>query len=114
MTARQEKFAELFEAALVIPVLTIERLEDAVPLARALVAGGVRVLEVTLRTPVAIEAESQTTTICWSLTGEKREVDISGSGSSAQQGVPIAWSLLAMKVAIRMSTRNKGGEEKGT
>ena len=39
-----------------IPVLTIERLEDAVPLARALVAGGVRILEVTLRTPVAIEA----------------------------------------------------------
>lgn len=39
-----------------IPVLTIERLEDAVPLARALVAGGVRTLEVTLRTPVAIEA----------------------------------------------------------
>ena len=36
------------------------------------------------------------------------------SGSNAQQGVPIAWSLLAMKVAIRMSTRNKGGEEKGT
>jgi 2-dehydro-3-deoxyphosphogluconate aldolase/(4S)-4-hydroxy-2-oxoglutarate aldolase len=40
----------------VIPVLTIERLEDAVPLAKALVAGGVRVLEVTLRTPVAIDA----------------------------------------------------------
>jgi 2-dehydro-3-deoxyphosphogluconate aldolase/(4S)-4-hydroxy-2-oxoglutarate aldolase len=37
-------------------VLTIERLEDAVPLAKALVAGGVRTLEVTLRTPVAIEA----------------------------------------------------------
>jgi 2-dehydro-3-deoxyphosphogluconate aldolase/(4S)-4-hydroxy-2-oxoglutarate aldolase len=36
--------------------MTIERLEDAVPLARALVAGGVRTLEVTLRTPVAIEA----------------------------------------------------------
>jgi 2-dehydro-3-deoxyphosphogluconate aldolase/(4S)-4-hydroxy-2-oxoglutarate aldolase len=46
----------LFKMARVIPVLTIERLEDAVPLARALVAGGVRVLEVTLRTPVAIEA----------------------------------------------------------
>ena len=39
-----------------IPVLTIERLEDAVPLARALVAGGVHVLEVTLRTPVAADA----------------------------------------------------------
>jgi 2-dehydro-3-deoxyphosphogluconate aldolase / (4S)-4-hydroxy-2-oxoglutarate aldolase len=56
MKAKQETLAELFKAALVIPVLTIERLEDAVPLARALVAGGVRVLEVTLRTPVAIEA----------------------------------------------------------
>jgi len=40
----------------VIPVIVIDRLEDAVPLAQALVAGGVRVLEVTLRTPVALEA----------------------------------------------------------
>lgn len=40
----------------VVPVLTIERTEDAVPLARALVAGGLKVLEVTLRTPAAIEA----------------------------------------------------------
>src|SRR5512140_4017087 len=56
MTAKQQKLAELFRQAIVIPVLTSERLEDAVPLARALVAGGVRVLEVTLRTPVAIDA----------------------------------------------------------
>lgn len=40
----------------VIPVIVIQRVEDAVPLAQALVAGGVRVLEVTLRTPVALEA----------------------------------------------------------
>jgi 2-dehydro-3-deoxyphosphogluconate aldolase/(4S)-4-hydroxy-2-oxoglutarate aldolase len=39
----------------VIPVIVIHRVEDAVPLARALVAGGVRVLEVTLRTPVALQ-----------------------------------------------------------
>jgi 2-dehydro-3-deoxyphosphogluconate aldolase/(4S)-4-hydroxy-2-oxoglutarate aldolase len=38
----------------VIPVLVIDRLEDAVPLAQALVDGGVRVLEITLRTPVAL------------------------------------------------------------
>src|ERR1700688_4689889 len=56
MTATSETLAALFKTATVIPVLSIERLEDAVPLARALVAGGVRVLEVTLRTPVAIEA----------------------------------------------------------
>jgi len=40
----------------VIPVLVIEREQDAVPLARALVAGGIRVLEVTLRTPAALAA----------------------------------------------------------
>jgi 2-dehydro-3-deoxyphosphogluconate aldolase / (4S)-4-hydroxy-2-oxoglutarate aldolase len=40
----------------VIPVLTIERTADAVPLARALVAGGLKVIEVTLRTRVAIDA----------------------------------------------------------
>ena len=56
MTTKQEKLAATFKSACVIPVLTIERLEDAVPLAKALVAGGVCTLEVTLRTPVAIEA----------------------------------------------------------
>ena len=40
----------------VIPVLTIERAADAVPLARALVAGGLRVIEVTLRTKAALDA----------------------------------------------------------
>jgi len=39
----------------VIPVIVINKLEDAVPMARALVAGGVRVLEVTLRTPIALQ-----------------------------------------------------------
>lgn len=39
----------------VIPVIVLNRIEDAVPLARALVAGGVKVLEVTLRTPVALK-----------------------------------------------------------
>ena len=40
----------------VIPVIVIDQLAHAVPMARALVAGGVRVLEVTLRTPVALQA----------------------------------------------------------
>src|SRR5207248_6152397 len=40
----------------VIPVLTIERAADAVPLARALVAGGLPVIEVTLRTNAALDA----------------------------------------------------------
>ena len=40
----------------VIPVLTIEKTADAVPLARALVKGGLPVLEITLRTRAAIDA----------------------------------------------------------
>jgi 2-dehydro-3-deoxyphosphogluconate aldolase/(4S)-4-hydroxy-2-oxoglutarate aldolase len=46
----------LMQTGPVIPVIVIDRLEDAVPLARALVAGGVRVLELTLRTAVALQA----------------------------------------------------------
>ena len=42
---------EIVGFAPVIPVLTITDLEHAVPLARALTAGGLRVLEITLRTP---------------------------------------------------------------
>ena len=38
----------------VIPVIVLQRVEDAVPLAEALLAGGVTVLEITLRTPVAL------------------------------------------------------------
>jgi 2-dehydro-3-deoxyphosphogluconate aldolase/(4S)-4-hydroxy-2-oxoglutarate aldolase len=47
---------EIMRTGPVIPVIVIERIDDAVPLARALVAGGVRVLELTLRTPVALRA----------------------------------------------------------
>ena len=46
---------ELVSHGPVIPVIVINQLEDAVPMAQALVAGGVRVLEVTLRTPIALQ-----------------------------------------------------------
>ena len=45
---------ELVAYGPVIPVIVLQRLEHAVPMARALVEGGIRVLEVTLRTPVAL------------------------------------------------------------
>ncbi len=47
---------EIVGLAPVIPVLTINDLEHAVPLARALAAGGLKVLEITMRTPVALAA----------------------------------------------------------
>ncbi|WP_029146725.1 bifunctional 4-hydroxy-2-oxoglutarate aldolase/2-dehydro-3-deoxy-phosphogluconate aldolase [Methylophilus sp. 5] len=43
----------------VIPVIVINKVEDAVPMAEALLAGGVKVLEVTLRSPVALQAMEQ-------------------------------------------------------
>ena len=52
----QPGLVALLSGTAVIPVLVIDRLEDAVPLGRALVAGGLPVLEITLRTPVALEA----------------------------------------------------------
>ncbi len=47
---------ELMRIGPVIPVIVIEQVEQAVPLARALVAGGARVLEITLRTSAALRA----------------------------------------------------------
>ncbi|MCP5421144.1 MAG: bifunctional 4-hydroxy-2-oxoglutarate aldolase/2-dehydro-3-deoxy-phosphogluconate aldolase [Gammaproteobacteria bacterium] len=47
---------EVMRAGPVIPVVVIDDLQQAAPLAESLVAGGVRVLEVTLRTPVAMAA----------------------------------------------------------
>ncbi|WP_340679371.1 bifunctional 4-hydroxy-2-oxoglutarate aldolase/2-dehydro-3-deoxy-phosphogluconate aldolase [Paraglaciecola sp.] len=46
---------EIFSQGPVVPVLVIKDVEHAVPLARALIAGGIRVLEVTLRTPAALD-----------------------------------------------------------
>lgn len=50
------KAAEICRLAPVVPVLVIDDLSHARPLAQALVAGGLPALEVTLRTPVALEA----------------------------------------------------------
>ena len=51
-----DMIAKICTAAPVIPVLTIDRVQDAQPLARALVAGGLPALEITLRTDAAMEA----------------------------------------------------------
>jgi 2-dehydro-3-deoxyphosphogluconate aldolase/(4S)-4-hydroxy-2-oxoglutarate aldolase len=45
---------QVMQDAPVIPVIVLHEVAHAVPMARALVAGGVRMLEVTLRTPVAL------------------------------------------------------------
>lgn len=47
---------KILSSAPVVPVVVIEKLEDAAPLARALYNGGLKALEITLRTPIAAEA----------------------------------------------------------
>jgi 2-dehydro-3-deoxyphosphogluconate aldolase/(4S)-4-hydroxy-2-oxoglutarate aldolase len=47
---------EIVKVAPVVPVMVVERIEDAVPLARALYNGGLKVLEITLRTACALDA----------------------------------------------------------
>jgi 2-dehydro-3-deoxyphosphogluconate aldolase / (4S)-4-hydroxy-2-oxoglutarate aldolase len=56
MTASDESFIARLRTVGVVPVVTIDDAEIAVPMARALLAGGIDVIEVTLRTAAAIEA----------------------------------------------------------
>jgi 2-dehydro-3-deoxyphosphogluconate aldolase/(4S)-4-hydroxy-2-oxoglutarate aldolase len=55
-TMPQQGLEPILTRGPVIPVMVIDNIEDAVPLARALVAGGLSVLEITLRTAVAMES----------------------------------------------------------
>ena len=56
MSDKTEKLLALLDGQPVIPVLKIERAADAVPLARALARGGLKAIEITLRTGEALEA----------------------------------------------------------
>ena len=56
MTSKSAKLLALLDGQPVIPVLRIARAADAAPLARALAKGGLRMIEITLRTPDALEA----------------------------------------------------------
>lgn len=53
---KAELLIEMLGGQPVIPVITISRLSDAVPLARALAKGGLKAIEITLRTPDALDA----------------------------------------------------------
>ncbi len=59
MMPRTTSLEAILRAAPVMPVIALDRLEQALPLAGALLAGGIPTLEITLRTPVALEAIRQ-------------------------------------------------------
>ncbi len=52
----QDKIIEILQISPIIPVVVIEDIKDAVPLAQSLVEGGIHIIEVTLRSSCALEA----------------------------------------------------------
>jgi 2-dehydro-3-deoxyphosphogluconate aldolase/(4S)-4-hydroxy-2-oxoglutarate aldolase len=71
----------------VVPVLTIERVGDAIAVAKALVAGGLTVLEVTLRTATALEAaERIATEVPQSIVGVGSVIDPAQLDSASRAG----------------------------
>ena len=56
MSSRDDRLMQIIKASPVIPVITIADADDAVPLARALLNGGIATIEIALRTPAATEA----------------------------------------------------------
>jgi len=76
----------IMRTAPVIPVLVIEDAADAVPLAEALVAGGLRVLEVTLRTPAAIDAIRAMKQVEGAIVGAGTVIDPDGLDAAIDAG----------------------------
>ncbi|GAA8164848.1 bifunctional 4-hydroxy-2-oxoglutarate aldolase/2-dehydro-3-deoxy-phosphogluconate aldolase [Helicobacter pylori] len=52
----QDKIIEILQISPIIPVVVVENIKDAVPLAQSLVEGGIHIIEVTLRSSCALEA----------------------------------------------------------
>ncbi len=77
---------DVMSAVPVIPVIVIDRVEDALPLARALVAGGLRVLEVTLRTPAALDALRAMCSVPGAIVGAGTVLDVGQYDAAIEAG----------------------------
>ncbi|HEY0313008.1 MAG TPA: bifunctional 4-hydroxy-2-oxoglutarate aldolase/2-dehydro-3-deoxy-phosphogluconate aldolase [Allosphingosinicella sp.] len=82
----------IMNAAPVIPVLVIERVEDALPIARALVEGGLPVLEVTLRTRAALDAIRAMKTVEGAIVGAGTVLNPEQLGQAVDAGAEFAVS----------------------
>ncbi|HVF94726.1 MAG TPA: bifunctional 4-hydroxy-2-oxoglutarate aldolase/2-dehydro-3-deoxy-phosphogluconate aldolase [Sphingomonas sp.] len=78
--------ATIMQTSAVIPVLVIDDVATARPLAEALVAGGLRVLEVTLRTPAALEAIAEMKKVEGAIVGAGTVVDVAQFGQVMDAG----------------------------
>ena len=91
--ARAAQVDAVLSRAPVLPVLSVTRLEDAVPLARALVDNGLPVLELTLRTDVALAAiHAIRNEVPEALIGAGTVLDANGLAAAAEAGAQFAIS----------------------
>ena len=118
---RMQRADAVFALAPVIPVITIDDLEDALPMARALVDNGLKVLEVTLRTPVALDAiERIATEVPDACVGAGTVLDLVGLKASIRAGAhrrlamglkPGGWLLLEAFHPAQLAHRSGGPKD---
>jgi 2-dehydro-3-deoxyphosphogluconate aldolase/(4S)-4-hydroxy-2-oxoglutarate aldolase len=77
---------QIMQTAPVIPVLVIDDVAHARPLAEALVSGGLKVLEVTLRTDAALDAMREMATVEGAIVGAGTVVDAKGYAAAREAG----------------------------
>ena len=83
---------DILSLAPVVPVLVIERVADAVPIAEALVDGGLPVLEVTLRTPAALDSIRAMATVPGAVVGAGTVLNRSQFAQAVDAGAQFAVS----------------------
>lgn len=106
--ATMQRIDTLLRQAPVVPVLAIDDLDDAVPLAEALVGAGLPVLEVTLRTPVALQAIARMRTVPGAIVGagtvltaaDLRAVEEAGAAFAISPGATDALYAAAKTAAV--------------
>lgn len=99
--ARSAALDALFERACIVPVLVVESIDDAEPLARALVDAGLPVLEVTLRTPVALQAIERMRDVPGAIVGAGTVLDARDLDAVARAGAAFAISPGATPALLR-------------
>ena len=109
---------QIMRLAPVIPVIVIDRVEDAVPMAEALVAGGLPVLEVTLRTPAALDALTAMKAVKGAVVGAGTVLDPAMLNSAIHAGAefivsPGLTDTLASGIPFLPGTANAGDIMRG-
>jgi 2-dehydro-3-deoxyphosphogluconate aldolase / (4S)-4-hydroxy-2-oxoglutarate aldolase len=114
---------QIMRTAPVIPVIVIDRAQDAVPMAEALVAGGLRVLEVTLRTPAAPDAIRAMKSVSGAIVGAGTvlnpamlaEAEAAGAEFIVSPGLtePLGRAALASGIPFLPGTANAGDIMRG-